>query len=47
VPWLELEGEWFAEPPREGEAVPVLEDSPFFFEDLLDSFPVALESCSC
>jgi hypothetical protein len=47
VAWAELAGEWLAELPREGEALPPAEDSPFFFEDLLDSLPVARESCSC
>jgi hypothetical protein len=37
-------GEWFAELPNEGEELPVA-GSPFFFEDLLDSLPVARESC--
>jgi hypothetical protein len=43
VAWAELAGEWFADPPCDGEAVPELEASPFFLEDLLDS--LALESC--
>jgi hypothetical protein len=46
VAWAEFAGEWLAELPNEGEALPP-EDSPFFLEDLLDSFPVARESCSC
>jgi hypothetical protein len=45
VPWAELAGEWFAEPPCEGDAVPELEESPFFFPDLLES--LFLESCCC
>jgi hypothetical protein len=44
VAWAELAGERLAALPC-GEAVPEVELSPFFFEDLLPS--LALESCSC
>jgi hypothetical protein len=43
VAWVELAGDCVPEP--WGDAVPEVDWSPFFFEDLLESLP--LESCCC
>ena len=45
VALAEPAGECVADPPWEGEAVPALEESLDFFEDLFES--LVRESCSC